>query len=60
MHFTRTVLTLSTAALLWPSVGQAQSQERSIERWAELIAANAERLAAKIERKANKIAPISA
>lgn len=56
MHLTRTVLAFSAAALLWPVSGQAQSLERSIERWAEMIAANAERLAAKIERKANKIA----
>lgn len=56
MQLTRTVLTFSAAALLWPSSGQAQSMERSIERWAEVIAANAERLAAKIERKANLIA----
>lgn len=56
MHFTRTILAFSTATLLWPSAGRAQSMERSIERWAEMIAANAERIAAKIERKANKIA----
>lgn len=56
MHLTRTVLAFSAAALLWPTAGQAQSLERSIERWAEMIAANAERIAAKIERKANKIA----
>lgn len=56
MHLTRTVLAFSAAALLWPAAGQAQSLERSIERWAEMIAANAERIAAKIERKANKIA----
>ena len=56
MHRTRTVLALVAAALLWPAAAQAQSLERSIERWAEMIAANAERIAAKIERKANKLA----
>jgi DUF4097 and DUF4098 domain-containing protein YvlB len=56
MHFTRTILAFSAAALFWPATGRAQSLERSIERWAEVIAANAERLAARIERKANLIA----
>lgn len=39
-----------------PATAPAQSAERNIERWAESIAATAERIAAQVERKANLLA----
>lgn len=53
----RALLSLTAAAipLLGPAEVRAQS-ERSIERWAESIAAAAERLAVKVERKATTLA----
>lgn len=53
----RRQLFLLATALLWgPRLAQAQSTDRSVERWAASIAAAAERIAAQVERKANEVA----
>jgi DUF4097 and DUF4098 domain-containing protein YvlB len=53
MRFLRILTVCASAAVLWPTSARGQSVERAIERWAQSIAANAERLAARIEREAN-------